>query len=156
MAITASADELDFAIFIFGGQRQACAPLALVFEQFGDMPLAGQPGAELGDRGKARRKRTNAGRGNRVGQRLSQIGHHQHAVAEHIGKTCRAGEVQIDMYRVVIARGPAIQCQGVPRDRRKRLVNDAFADGSRCSRVHDGLPLRTTIVREMSATTMPC
>src|ERR1700684_811583 len=148
--------ELDFAVFIFGGQRQARAPLALVFEQLGDMPLAGQPGAELGDRGKARRERTDAGRRNRVGQRLAQIGHDQHAVAEHIGKTRRAGEIQIDMDRVVIARSAAIQCQSVPRDRRKRLVNDPFADGSGCNRGHDGLPLRTTIVREMSATTIPC
>ena len=91
---------------------------------------------------------------NRVGQRLAEIGHDQHAVREDIGKAGRPGEVDVDMDRIVIARGAAIQRQRVARDRRKRLVNDALADRGMIvvDFAHAASWFRTTMVRAVSAT----
>jgi len=71
---------------------------------------------------------TDSGRLNRIRQRLAEIGHHQHAVREHIRKSGLPGEIKIDMDRIVVAGGPAIKREAMTGDWRKRLVDDAFAD----------------------------
>src|SRR5262249_52911669 len=147
--------ELDLAGLIFGGQRQPRALLAIVLHELGHGALAGQPGAEPRDRGKARREGADARSRHHIGQCLAEIGHHQHPVREHVGKPGLLGKIQIDMDRVVIARGAAIECKAVPGDRRKLLVDDALAQLWLC-RTHDGLGLRMTTVREVSATCTPC
>src|SRR5882757_3979275 len=122
------AGELDLAVLVFGRQREPGPLFALVLDQLGHVTLAGQTCTKLGDRCKSCRKRTNTVRRNRIGQRLSEIAHHQHAVREHIRETRVLGEIDVDMHRIVVARCAAIKRQRMTCDRRKRLVNDAFAN----------------------------
>jgi hypothetical protein len=116
--------------------------------------LAGQACAELRDRGKPCRERPDTRRCDRIREGLAEISRHQHAVREGIGKSGLLGEVDVDMDWIVIARGAAIEREPVAGDRRKLLVDDTFAD-RRLSCTHDALSLRTTTVREASATCTP-
>jgi hypothetical protein len=47
---------------------------------------------------------------------------------EDVRKAGSLGEVDVDMDRIVVARGAAIERQRMTRDRRECLVDDAFAD----------------------------
>src|SRR5262245_47647892 len=118
--------ELDLAGLILGGQGQSRPLLAVVLQQFGDCALAGQLGAELGDGDKARRQGADARGRHRIGQRLAEIGHDQHAVREDVGKSGLLRKIQINMDRVVITRRAAIEREAMPCDRGKLLVDDAL------------------------------
>src|SRR5262245_27349661 len=115
------------------------------------MSFAGQLCAKLGDRDKARREAAQARGRDGIGQRLPEIGHDQHAVRKHVGKSGLFRKIEIDMDRIVVAGGAAIKRQPVARDRRKLLVDDALAN----SWGHDGLGLRMTTVRDRAATWTP-
>src|ERR1043165_4855867 len=101
------AGELDLTGLIPGGERQSRALLAGVLKQFGDRALAGQPRAKLCDCDKARRERADAWGRDRIGQGLAEIGHDQHAVREDIRESGLFCKIQIDMDRIVVARGAA-------------------------------------------------
>ena len=103
-------------------------------------------------------KDAQARRRDRVGQRLAEAGHHEHAVREDIGISGGLGEIQIDMDRIVIARRAAIERELVTADRRELLVHDAVADRELTvqSLAHAATLFSTTTVREQSATWTPC
>ncbi|MNI80721.1 hypothetical protein D3C73_1372730 [compost metagenome] len=46
-----------------------------------------------------------------LGQQATQVGGRQHAVGEHVGHARFAGEIDVDMDRVVITRRAAVQRQ---------------------------------------------
>ena len=79
-----------------GSSSGSGAALAAGLDQLRDLAFAGDLGAELGDRRKSRREAADPARRHRVAERLAEIAHHQHAVGEHVGKTRRLGEIDIE------------------------------------------------------------
>jgi hypothetical protein len=122
------AGKFDVAVLVPGCQRKFRAALAIVFDELGDMALAGQARTELGDGDEAGCKAAQPRGRDRVGQCLAEAGHHEHAVREDIGISGGPGEIQIDVNRIVIPRRAAIERELVTADRREFLVHDAVAD----------------------------
>jgi hypothetical protein len=76
-----------------------------------DLAAAGDGLAHLGDGREAHAELADAVLRHPVGQQPAQPGHRQHAVREHVGVAGAPGKVDVDMDRVVVARGAAVQRQ---------------------------------------------
>jgi ABC-type spermidine/putrescine transport system permease subunit I len=69
------------------------------------------------------------------------ISHHQHAVSEDIVESGLFRKIQVNVNRIVVAGGAAVERELVPADRREALVNEPIADrrGFCGLQIHDAL-----------------
>ena len=125
------AGELDLARLVRGRDRHPDQPLAVALELFGDAAGADDALADVRHRGEAHAELAQVPLRRPVGQQAPEPRHRQHAVGEHVGHPGGAGEIDVDVHRVVVAGRPGVERERRPGQRRQRQRRQRVADVDR-------------------------